>query len=44
MRFEYACQEGNYGLANTLSGARVKEREAAAQGTTPRDPVPPPRR
>jgi hypothetical protein len=44
MRFEYACQEGNYGLANTLSGARAKEREAAAQGTTVRDPVPPPRR
>jgi len=44
MRFEYACQEGNYGLANTLSGARAKEREAAAQGTTPRDPVPPPLR
>jgi hypothetical protein len=44
LRFEYACQEGNYGLANTLSGARAKEREAAAQGTKPRDPVPPPLR
>jgi hypothetical protein len=29
MRFEYACQEGNYGMANTLNGARVAEREAA---------------
>jgi hypothetical protein len=44
LRFEYACQEGNYGLANTLSGARAKEREAAAQGAKPRDPVPPPLR
>jgi len=24
--FEYACHEGNYGLANTLSGARAQER------------------
>jgi len=24
--FEYACQEGNYGLANVLSGARAAER------------------
>ena len=23
--YEYACHEGNYGLANTLSGARVSE-------------------
>lgn len=23
--YEYACHEGNYGLANTLSGARVEE-------------------
>ena len=29
MRFEYACQEGNYGMANTLSGARVADRAAA---------------
>jgi hypothetical protein len=29
--FEYACTEGNYGMANILSGARVKEREAASQ-------------
>lgn len=27
--FEYACQEGNYGLANTLSGARAEEKAAA---------------
>ena len=27
--YEYACHEGNYGLANTLRGARVAEAEAA---------------
>ncbi len=27
--FEYACHEGNYGLANILSAARVEERRAA---------------
>jgi hypothetical protein len=27
--FEYACQEGHYGLANTLSGARAEEKAAA---------------
>jgi hypothetical protein len=27
--FEYACQEANYGMANTLSGARATEAEAA---------------
>jgi hypothetical protein len=26
--FEYACHEGNYGMYDSLSGARVKEREA----------------
>ncbi|HEY8519671.1 MAG TPA: hypothetical protein VIN61_06300 [Gammaproteobacteria bacterium] len=26
--FEYACTEGNYGMANILSGARAAEREA----------------
>lgn len=26
--FEYACTEGNYGMANILSGARAGEREA----------------
>ena len=27
--FEYACHEGNYGLANILSGAREDEKRAA---------------
>ena len=27
--YEYACQEGNYGMPNILSGARATEREAA---------------
>ena len=31
--YEYACHEGNYGLQNTLNGARVAE-EAAAKKTT----------
>ena len=26
--FEHACHEGNYGLANTLAGARVEEKKA----------------
>jgi hypothetical protein len=29
--FEYACTEGNYGMANILSGARATEAEAAAE-------------
>lgn len=29
--FEYACTEGNYGMANILSGQRAVEREAAAK-------------
>lgn len=29
--FEYACHEGNYGLANLLSGARAEEARAAAE-------------
>jgi hypothetical protein len=29
--FEYACTEGNYGMANILSGARAAEREAQQQ-------------
>jgi hypothetical protein len=29
--YEYACTEGNYGMANILSGARVAEREAAGR-------------
>jgi hypothetical protein len=28
--YEYACHEGNYSLANALTGARHEEREAAA--------------
>jgi hypothetical protein len=32
--FEYACHEGNYGLYDSLSGARAKEREAAAKAAT----------
>ncbi|MEO8314183.1 MAG: hypothetical protein ABI645_05255 [Pseudomonadota bacterium] len=28
--FEYACHEGNYGMANTLRGAREEERQKAA--------------
>jgi hypothetical protein len=31
--YEFACHEGNYGLANTLRGARVDEEEAA-KGTS----------
>jgi hypothetical protein len=27
--YEFGCHEGNYGLANTLNGARVAEQEAA---------------
>jgi hypothetical protein len=27
--FEYACHEGNYGLANILAAARAKEKESA---------------
>jgi hypothetical protein len=27
--FEYACTEGNYGMANILSGQRAAERDAA---------------
>jgi hypothetical protein len=29
--FEYACTEGNYGMANILSGQRAAEREAAVK-------------
>jgi hypothetical protein len=29
--YEYACHEGNYGMANNLSGARAAERQAAAK-------------
>jgi hypothetical protein len=30
--FEYACQEGNYGMANILSGVRATEAKQAAAG------------
>jgi hypothetical protein len=30
--YEYACQEGNYGLTGILSGARERERQAAEAG------------
>ncbi|MBM4185013.1 MAG: hypothetical protein FJ207_12500 [Gemmatimonadetes bacterium] len=30
--YEYACHEGNYALANVLSGARAEERRAAQAG------------
>jgi hypothetical protein len=33
--FEYGCHEGNYGLANILSGARADERAAAASKSRP---------
>jgi hypothetical protein len=29
--YEYACHEGNYGLADTLRGARVQEKKAAEE-------------
>jgi hypothetical protein len=29
--FEFACHEGNYGLANNLSGARAEEKKAAEE-------------
>jgi hypothetical protein len=29
--FEFACHEGNYGLYNSLSGARAEEKKAAAE-------------
>jgi hypothetical protein len=31
--YEYACQEGNYGMANVLSGARASEKKAAEETT-----------
>jgi hypothetical protein len=30
--FEYACHEGNYGMVNLLSGARVQEKAAGENG------------
>jgi len=29
--YEYACQEGNYGMRNNLSGQRSAEKEAAGK-------------
>jgi len=29
--YEYACSEGNYGIANILRAARVTEQKAAAE-------------
>ena len=29
--YEYTCHEGNYGIVNTLSGARALERQAAEE-------------
>ena len=29
--FDYACHEGNYGMTNLLTGARVQEREAGGE-------------
>jgi hypothetical protein len=43
MLFEYACTEGNYGMANILSGQRVAEKEAAARGEEAAQPVAAPR-
>ena len=34
--YEYACHEGNYGLANTLSGARAEERATTGTATPKR--------
>jgi hypothetical protein len=31
--FEHACHEGNYGLTNTLVGARLEEQQAAEEAT-----------
>ena len=33
--YEYACHEGNYGLAGVLSGARVQDRAAALKDVFP---------
>ena len=33
--FEYACHEGNYGLANILSGARAEDAQAAGHAQRP---------
>ena len=35
--YEYACHEGNYGVANILRAARKAEADAAAAAAAPRD-------
>jgi hypothetical protein len=37
--FEYACNEGNYGLADILHGARVEERRKADSGAVTAKPA-----
>jgi hypothetical protein len=32
LMYEYACHEGNYGMVNTLRGARMEERRASEDG------------
>jgi len=34
--FEHACHEGNYGLYNTLAGARLEEKKAAEEAAKKR--------
>jgi hypothetical protein len=34
--YEYACHEGNYALTGMLAGARAEEKQAAAEGASPR--------
>ena len=34
--YEYACHEGNYGMMNTLRGARMDERRAVEGGALPK--------
>jgi hypothetical protein len=36
--FEHACHEGNYGLANTLAGARAEEKRAAEEAAKKKSP------
>jgi hypothetical protein len=36
--FEHACHEGNYGLANTLAGARAEEKRAAEDAAKKKSP------
>jgi hypothetical protein len=36
--FEHACHEGNYGLYNTLAGARAEEKRATEEAAKKRSP------